>query len=123
MGYSRTSHYRQSNDYYSHYTEPQVYYYSSNSYYNHGKRSVPEYNEEELSRMIREVAHKQDQRKRLSEVEKQILDIFGDGLSVDTSKLLQCLILLHKLESTGKGEALVVSSSDVVKLQSMTFLQ
>merc|ERR1711982_73023 len=113
--YSRTSHYRQSNDYYSHYTEPQVYYYSSNSYYNRGKRSVPDYNEEELSRMIREVtdttmtdnwyldmvekdqddctkrmicevAHKQDQRKRLSEVEKQILDIFGEGLSVDTSK-------------------------------------
>ena len=37
-------------------------------------------------RMICEVAHKQDQRKRLSEVEKQILDIFGEGLSVDTSK-------------------------------------
>ena len=37
-------------------------------------------------RMICEVAHKQDQRKRLSEVEKQILDIFGEVLSVDTSK-------------------------------------
>merc|ERR1711963_685887 len=99
--YSRTSHYRQSNDY--------------NSHYNRGRRSVPDYNDEELSRMIREVrdttmtdnwyldmvekdqddctkrmicevAHKQDQRKRLSEVEKQILDIFGEGLSVDTSK-------------------------------------
>ena len=36
-------------------------------------------------RMICEVAHKQDQRMKLSEVEKQILDIFGEGLSVDTS--------------------------------------
>merc|ERR1712126_724049 len=39
----------------SHYTKPKVYYYSSNSYSHHGKRSVPDYSEEELSRMIREV--------------------------------------------------------------------
>ena len=37
-------------------------------------------------RMICEVSHKYDQGKRLSEVEEQILDIFGEGLSVDTSK-------------------------------------
>jgi len=37
-------------------------------------------------RMICEVSHKHDQGKRLSEVEEQILDIFGEGLSVDTSK-------------------------------------
>jgi len=37
-------------------------------------------------RMICEVAHKKDQGKRLSDVEEQILEIFGEGLSVDTSK-------------------------------------
>merc|ERR1719342_754824 len=113
--YNRQSHYSQPRTYYSHYTQPRVYYYSSNSYSHHGKRSVPYYNEEELSRMIREVrdntmtdewymdmvekdqddctkrmicevSHKHDQGKRLSEVEEQILDIFGEGLSVDTSK-------------------------------------
>ena len=131
--YSRTTHYSQTNDYYSHYTQPRVvsilklnhlcsknivlfqYYYSSKSYNYRGKRSVPDYSEEELSRMIREVrdntmtnewymdmvekdqddctkrmicevAHKKDQGKRLSDVEEQILEIFGEGLSVDTSK-------------------------------------
>lgn len=113
--YSRTSHYQQSNSYYSHYTKPKVYYYSSNRYSSYGKRSVPDYSEEELSRMIREVrdstmtdewymdmvekdqddctkrmicevSHKKDQGKRLSDVEEQILEIFGEGLSVDTSK-------------------------------------
>merc|ERR1711862_900779 len=102
--YSRTTHY----------TQPRVYYYSSKSYNYRGKRSVPDYSEEELSRMIREVrdntmtnewymdmvekdqddctkrmicevAHKKDQGKRLSDVEEQILEIFGEGLSVDTS--------------------------------------
>jgi len=113
--YSRQSHYRQSNSYYSHYTKPKVYYYSSNSYSHHGKRSVPDYSEEELSRMIREVrdntmtdewymdmvekdqddctkrmicevSHKKDQGQRLTDTEEQILQIFGEGLSVDTSK-------------------------------------
>ena len=37
-------------------------------------------------RMICEVSHKKDQGKRLSDVEEQILEIFGEGLSVDTSK-------------------------------------
>jgi len=113
--YNRRNHYSQSNNYYSHYTSPQTHYYSSNRYSRYGKRSVPDYSEEELSRMIREVrdntmtdewymdmvekdqddctkrmicevSHKHDQGKRLSEVEGQILDIFGEGLSVDTSK-------------------------------------
>ena len=37
-------------------------------------------------RMICEVSHKNDQGERLSDVEEQILEIFGEGLSVDTSK-------------------------------------
>ena len=37
-------------------------------------------------RMICEVSHKNDQGKRLNDVENQILEIFGEGLSVDTSK-------------------------------------
>merc|ERR1719288_709830 len=37
-------------------------------------------------RLICEVAHKKDQGKRLSEVEEQIVNIFGEGLNVDTSK-------------------------------------
>merc|ERR1711902_122527 len=84
--YNRRNHYSQSNSYYSHYTRPQTYYYSSSRYSSYGKRSIPDYSEEELSRMIREVSHKKDQGKRLSDVEEQILEIFGEGLSVDTSK-------------------------------------
>merc|ERR1719342_196234 len=113
--YNRQSHYSQPRTYYSHYTQPRVYYYSSNSYSHHGKRSVPDYNEEDLSRMIREVrdntmtdewymdmvekdqddctkrmicevSHKKDQGQRLTDTEEQILQIFGEGLSVDTSK-------------------------------------
>jgi len=113
--YNRQSHYSQPRTYYSHYTKPKVYYYSSNSYSHHGKRSVPEYSEEELSRMIRaaeentmtgewymdmvekdqddcskrlicEISYKKATGKVLSEIEKDILNIFGEGLSVDTSK-------------------------------------
>merc|ERR1712018_522429 len=129
--YNRRNHYSQSNSYYSHYTRPRTYYYSSNHYSSYGKRSIPDYSEEELSRMIREVrdntmtdewymdmvekdqddctkrmicevSHKKDQGKRLSDVEEQILEIFGEGLSVDTSKTTAVLILLHKLASTGR---------------------
>merc|ERR1711915_732226 len=95
----------------SHYSQPRTYY----SHSHHGKRSVPEYSEEELSRMIRaaeentmtgewymdmvekdqddcskrlicEISYKKATGKALSEIEKDILNIFGEGVSVDTSK-------------------------------------
>merc|ERR1712029_675743 len=116
--YNRRSHYSQPKTYYSHYTKPKVYYYSSNSYshgHHHGKRSVPEFSEEQLSRMIREVqqsvmtdewymdmvekdqddctkrliceiSYKKENGERLGPVEKEIVGIFGVGRSVDTSK-------------------------------------
>jgi len=116
--YNRRSHYSQPKTYYSHYTKPKVYYYSSNSYshgHHHGKRSVPEFSEEQLSRMIREVqqsvmtdewymdmvekdqddctkrliceiSHKKANGKVLKTIEEDIVNIFGEGLSVDTSK-------------------------------------
>jgi len=113
--YNRRSHYSQPRTYYTHYTKPKVYYYSSNSYSHHGKRSLPDFNEEELSRQIRavetnvmtdewfldmvekdqddctkrlicETSHKNANGKTLSGVEQDIVNIFGEGLNVDTSK-------------------------------------
>jgi len=113
--YNRRSHYSQPRSYYTHYTKPKVYYYSSNSYSSRGKRSLPEFNEQQLSRQIREVqnsvmtdewfldmvekdqddctkrlicetSHKKANGKTLSGIEKEIVSIFGEGLSVDTSK-------------------------------------
>jgi len=113
--YNRRSHYSQPRTYYTHYTKPKVYYYSSNSYSYRGKRSLPEFNEEQLSRQIREIqtsvmtdewfmdmvekdqddctkrlicetSHKKANGKTLSGVEQDIVNIFGEGLSVDTSK-------------------------------------
>merc|ERR1712098_865060 len=89
--YNRQSHYSQPRTYYSHYTKPKVYYYSSNSYSHHGKRSVPEYSEEELSRMIRAAEENTMTGEwYMDMVEKDQDDcskrlIFGEGLSVDTS--------------------------------------
>merc|ERR1719342_451202 len=141
--YNRQSHYSQPRTYYSHYTKPKVYYYSSNSYSHHGKRSVPEYSEEELSRMIRaaeentmtgewymdmvekdqddcskrlicEISYKKATGKALSEIEKDIL-------LTHRSQLLS-LILLHRLESTGSREESDVSSSGDAKHQLMILL-
>merc|ERR1711971_921496 len=53
--YRRTNHYHQTNNYCSHYTQPRTYYYSSKSYSYRGKREIPDYSEEELNRMVREV--------------------------------------------------------------------
>merc|ERR1712098_578029 len=113
--YNRQSHYSQPRTWDTHYTKPKVYYYSSNSYSHHGKRSLPDFNEEELSRQIRavetnvmtdewfmdmvekdqddctkrlicETSHKNANGKTLSGVEQDIVNIFGEGLNVDTSK-------------------------------------
>merc|ERR1711860_376343 len=113
--YSRNNHYNQNNNYYSHYTQPRTYYYSSRSYGGRGKRAVPDYSEEELSRMVREVrdstltdewymdmvkkdqddctkrlicevSHKKASGQSMNSVEDDIIEIFGQGTAVDTSK-------------------------------------
>jgi len=114
--YSRSNHYHQSNNYYSHYTQPKSYYYSSRSYGNrYGKREIPDYSEEEVSRMVREVrdstltdewymdmvkkdqddctkrlicetSHKKASGQSMNSVEDDIIEIFGQGTAVDTSK-------------------------------------
>merc|ERR1711915_1099224 len=113
--YNRRSHYSQPRTYYTHYTKPKVYYYSSSSHSYRGKGSLPDFNEEELSRQIRAVetnvmtdewfmdmvekdqddctkrlicgtSHKNANGKTLSSVEQDIVNIFGEGLNVDTSK-------------------------------------
>merc|ERR1712045_118486 len=68
--YNRRSHYSQPNNYYSHYTQPRSYYYSSKRYNTYrGKRDTLDYNEEEMN-----------------SVEKEIIEVFGEGSAVDTSK-------------------------------------
>merc|ERR1711976_810943 len=112
--YSRTNHYSQSNNYYSHYYQPKTYYYSSRRY-NYRKRDIPDYSEEELNRMVREVrdytltdegymemvkkdqddctkrlicevSHKKASGQSMNSVEEGIIEVFGEGSSVDTSK-------------------------------------
>merc|ERR1712107_173437 len=115
-GYNRNNHYYQKKTYYTYYTKPKTYYYSSYSYGNHyGKRSAEMMDEVELNRKIREVqdtvmtdewymdmvekdqddctkrlicevSHKKANGKSLNDVETQIVAIFGEGLGVDTSK-------------------------------------
>merc|ERR1712107_343190 len=109
-GYNRNNHYYQKKTYYTYYTKPKTYYYSSYSYGNHyGKRSAEMMDEVELNRKIREVqdtvmtdewymdmvekdqddctkrlicevSHKKANGKSLNDVETQIVAIFGEGL-------------------------------------------
>merc|ERR1711862_209755 len=110
----RTNHYSQTNNYYSHYTQPKTYYYSSRRS-GYGKREFPDYSEEELNRMVREVrdstltdewymdmvqkdqddctkrlicevSHKKASGQSMNSAEKGIIEVFGEGSAVDTSK-------------------------------------
>jgi len=113
--YKKQHHYNPKPAYYKHYTKQTTYYYSSNSYSYRGKRFAPEIDMAELDRfrrevadtfmtdewymemvekdqddctkrLICEVAHKQASGKNLNSVEEGVMDIFGKGQSVDTSK-------------------------------------
>jgi len=113
--YNNQYHYNPKPAYYKHYTKQNTYYYSSNSYSYRGKRFAPEIDMAELDRfkrkvadtfmtdewymemvekdqddctkrLICEVAHKQASGKILNTVEEGVMDIFGKGQSVDTSK-------------------------------------
>merc|ERR1719233_2420503 len=113
--YKRTNHYHQEPDYYKHYTKPRTYYYTSNQYTYRGKRFAPEIDVAELERykrevvdktmtdewymemvekdqddctkrVICEVSHKKASGKTLNSIEKGVMEIFGKGQSVDTSK-------------------------------------
>merc|ERR1711862_65630 len=110
----RTNHYSQTNNYYSHYTQPKTYY-SSSRRSGYGKREFPDYSEEELNRMVREVqdstltdewymdmvkkdqddctkrlicevSHKKASGQSMNSVEEGIIEVFGEGSAVDTSK-------------------------------------
>merc|ERR1712106_532722 len=98
-----------------HYTPKPSYYYSSNQYSYRGKRFAPEINMAELERykrevtdkimtdewymemvekdqddctkrLICEVAHKKASGRGLNSIEEGVMNIFGKGQSVDTSK-------------------------------------
>merc|ERR1711944_92061 len=100
--YNRRTHYSQPRTYYKHYTQPKTYYYSSNQY---GKRfAAPEpISMDELMRLKREVtdkimtddwtmrliceiSSKKENGEVLTDVETEIIGIFGQGRAVDTSK-------------------------------------
>merc|ERR1712107_651558 len=72
-------------------------------------------------RLICEVSHKKANGKSLNDVETQIVAIFGEGLGVDTSKTTAVFDSLPKLASTGREEALAVTSSEDVRLLLMIF--
>merc|ERR1719233_436821 len=113
--YKRTNHYHQQDAYYKHYTKRQTYYYSAYGSTNRGKRFAPEIDVAELERykrevvdktmtdewymemvekdqddctkrVICEVSHKKASGKTLNSIEKGVMEIFGKGQSVDTSK-------------------------------------
>merc|ERR1719230_2020837 len=114
--YNKKNHYHQQDAYYKHYTKRQTYYYSSDDYYyRRGKRFAPEIDLAELERykrevvdkimtdewymdmvekdqddctkrLICEISHKKANGKVLKTIEEDIVNIFGEGLSVDTSK-------------------------------------
>merc|ERR1719435_492837 len=114
-GYDRHNHYHQKDDYNKHYTRPRTFHYSSNGCTYRGKRFAPEIDMAELERYKREVAgkfmaddwymemvekdqddctkrvicevsHKKASGKTLNSIEKGVMEIFGKGQSVDTSK-------------------------------------
>merc|ERR1739838_625439 len=114
--YKKQHHYNPKPSYYNHYTKPTTYYYSSNHHsYNRGKRFAPEISMAEIERykrevvdkimtddwymemvekdqddctkrLICEVAHKKAGGGRLNTIEEGVMDVFGKGESVDTSK-------------------------------------
>merc|ERR1712002_158767 len=114
--YNKKNHYHQHDAYYKHYTKRQTYYYyTSNQYSYRGKRFAPEIDVAELERykrevvdstmtdewymemvekdqddctkrVICEVSHKKASGKTLNSIEKGVMEIFGKGQSVDTSK-------------------------------------
>eukprot|EP00092_Neocalanus_flemingeri_P036142 GFUD01039353.1.p1 GENE.GFUD01039353.1~~GFUD01039353.1.p1 ORF type:complete len:265 (-),score=80.74 GFUD01039353.1:314-1108(-) len=113
--YRRQHHYNPQPSYYHHYTKPKTYYYSSNHHSYRGKRFAPEISMAEIERYKREVvdkimtddwymemvekdqddctkrlicetSHKKAGGGRLNSIEEGVMDIFGKGQSVDTSK-------------------------------------
>merc|ERR1719187_697088 len=113
--YKKQNHYNQEQSYYNTYTKPNTYYYSSNQHYYRGKRFAPEIDLAELERykrevvdkimtdewymemvekdqddctkrLICEVSHKKAQGKKLNTIEGDVMEVFGKGTSVDTSK-------------------------------------
>merc|ERR1712106_1019010 len=113
--YKKQHHYSPKPSYYKHYTKQNSYYYSSNQYSYRGKRFAPEISIAELERykrevtdkimtdewymemvekdqddctkrLICEVAHKKASGKGLNSIEEGVMNIFGKGQSVDTSK-------------------------------------
>merc|ERR1711953_405364 len=105
--YNRRSHYTQPKKYYQQYTQPKTYYYSSSHHDQHdhhyGKRfaapDVPvimtddwymemvEKDQDDCTkRLICEISSKKENGEVLTEVESEIIGIFGRGRAVDTSK-------------------------------------
>merc|ERR1739838_252184 len=113
--YKKQHHYNQKPTYYNHYTKPTTYYYSSNQHSYRGKRFAPEITVAEIERykrevvdkimtdgwymemvekdqddctkrLICEVSHKKAGGGRLNSIEEGVMDVFGKGESVDTSK-------------------------------------
>merc|ERR1711982_203863 len=148
--YSRHNHYHQTNNYYSHYTQPRTYYYSSKSYSYRGKREIPDYSEEELDRVVREVSdstltdewymdmiekdqddctkrlicevsHKKASGQSMNSVEEDIMQSLERELLWIHQRAPPSLILLLRQASTGRLEELVAISSDVATLHMMTW--
>merc|ERR1711915_327447 len=111
--YNPYSHYKQQPAYYSHYTKPNAHYYSSNSYTYRGKRfaldaveierftreiadkimtdewyleMVEKDQDDCTKRLICEVSYKRASGRTLNSVEEGVMEIFGKGLTVGTSK-------------------------------------
>merc|ERR1719357_2339400 len=113
--YNRNNHYHQQDDYNRQYIHPRSHLYISKQYTYRGKRFAPEIDLAELERYKREVAgkfmaddwymemvekdqddctkrlicevsHKKASGKTLNSIEEGVMEIFGKGQSVDTSK-------------------------------------
>merc|ERR1712002_1455850 len=113
--YKKQNHYNQEQSYYNTYTKPNTYYYSSNQHYYRGKRFAPEIDLAEIERykrevvdkimtddwymemvekdqddctkrLICEVSHKKAQGVALNSIEEGVMEVFGKGTAVDTSK-------------------------------------
>merc|ERR1712183_135557 len=113
--YKKQNHYNQEQSYYNTYTKPNTYYYSSNQHNYRGKRFAPEIDLAEIERykrevvdkimtddwymemvekdqddctkrLICEVSHKKAQGLTLNSIEEGVMEVFGKGTAVDTSK-------------------------------------
>merc|ERR1712215_266689 len=113
--YKKQNHYNQEQSYYNTYTKPNTYYYSSNQHNYRGKRFAPEIDLAEIERykrevvdkimtddwymemvekdqddctkrLICEVSHKKAQGVALNSIEEGVMEVFGKGTAVDTSK-------------------------------------